>query len=194
MTTKRARHRPVRVAPSGTVGGVDDDRTPADELEFGPSGYLPERASKRARKIVLRAPLGAQWIVASLVAGVAVVIAGLLFLQQSSGAPSEPWIPAAEVAELDRATPGADGTVLLVVGASRVRAFVDAASLAYCEPTNRLESEGGGVWTLTGRGLGGADSLDEHPTTIHDDTVYVDPSRVLPGPPASEEPAEPGCS
>ncbi|MTV26636.1 hypothetical protein FTX61_14610 [Nitriliruptoraceae bacterium ZYF776] len=35
----------------------DPQQTP----EFGPSGYLPERASKRARKIVLRAPLGLQW-------------------------------------------------------------------------------------------------------------------------------------
>ena len=173
---------------------MDDDRRPGDELDFGPSGYLPERASKRARKIVLRAPLGAQWIVASLVAGVAVVVAGVLFLQQSSGTPSAPWTPAAEVAELDRATPGADGTVLLVVGASRVRAFVDAASLEYCEPTNRLESADGRVWTLTGRGLGGATSLDEHPTTIHGGTVYVDPTRRLPGPAASDEPAEPGCA
>ena len=173
---------------------MDDDRTPADELDFGPSGYLPERASKRARKIVLRAPLGAQWIVASLVAGVVVVIAGVLFLQQSSGAPSAPWIPVAEVAELELATPSADGRVLLVAGAGRVRAFADADSLAYCEPTNRLESGDGQVWTLTGRGLGGAASLDEHPTTIHDGTVYIDPSRVLPGPPASDEPAEPGCS
>lgn len=173
---------------------MDDDRAPADELEFGPSGYLPERASKRARKIVLRAPLGAQWMVAALVAGVVVVIAGVVFLQQSSDAPSDPWVPAMEVAAIGRATTIDDGDVLLVTGAGRVRAFVAAGELAYCEPTNRLESADGGVWTLTGRGLGGAASLEEHPTLIHDGVVYLDPTRILPGPDASAEPAEAGCS
>jgi hypothetical protein len=175
-------------------GAVDDDRAPADELEFGPSGYLPERASKRARKIVLRAPLGAQWMVAALVAGVAVVIAGVVFLQQSADAPDDPWVPAAEVATIGRATTTEDGRVLLVTGAGRVRAFVDAGGLVYCDPTNRLESTDGGVWTLTGRGLGGAASLEEHPTLIHEGVVYLDPTRILPGPDASPEPAEPGCN
>lgn len=173
---------------------MDDDRTPADGLEFGPSGYLPERASKRARKIVLRAPLGAQWMVAALVAGVVVVIAGVVFLLQSSDAPGEPWVPAAEVAQIGRAAVVEDGNVLLVTGAGRVRAFVAAGDLAYCEPTNRLESPEGGVWTLTGRGLGGTASLQEHPTLIHEGVVYLDPTRSLPGPDASPEPAEPGCS
>ncbi|MFO7962264.1 MAG: hypothetical protein R6U94_15100 [Nitriliruptoraceae bacterium] len=172
---------------------MDDDRAPADELEFGPSGYLPERASKRARKIVLRAPLGAQWMVAALVAGVVVVIAGVVFLQQRADAPGDPWVPTIEVAAIGRATATEDGAVLLVTGAGRVRAFVDAGELAYCEPTNRLESADGGVWTLTGRGLGGAASLEEHPTLIHDGVVYLDPTRVLPGPEASPEAATPGC-
>ena len=173
---------------------MDDDPAPADELEFGPSGYLPERASKRARKIVLRAPLGAQWMVAALIAGVVVVIAGVVFLLQSSDVPSEPWVPAAEVAAIGRATPTEDSGALLVAGAGRVRAFVAAGDLVYCEPTNRLESVDGGVWMLTGRGLGGAASLEEHPTLIHDGVVYLDRTRVLPGPDASPEPATPGCS
>jgi hypothetical protein len=173
---------------------VDDDRAPADELEFGPSGYLPERASKRARKIVLRAPLGAQWMVAALLAGVVVVIAGVVFLQQGASAPDDPWVPAAEVAAIGPATVTEGGDILLVTGAGRVRAFVDAGELAYCDPTNRLESPDGGVWTLTGRGLGGAASLEEHPTLIHEGVVYVDPTRVLPGPDASTEPADAGCA
>ncbi len=176
---------------------MDDDRAPADELEFGPSGYLPERASKRARKIVLRAPLGAQWMIAAMVAGVVVVIAGIVFLQQSSGAPDDPWVPTTEVAAIEGATVTevtGEGGVLLVTGAGRVRAFADAGELTYCQPTNRLESADGDVWTLTGRGLGGAASLEEHPTLIHDGFVYLDPTRILPGPDASSEPAEPGCS
>lgn len=173
---------------------MDDDRTPADELEFGPSGYLPERASKRARKIVLRAPLGAQWVVAALVAGVVVVVAGVVFLLQGSDAPGEPWIAAGEVATIGRASPGSDGSVLLVPGAGRVRAFATTQELAYCEATNRIESPQGEVWTLTGRGLGGASSLQEHPTQLHEGIVYLDPTRTLPGPEASPEPVEPGCS
>jgi len=173
---------------------VDDDRAPADELEFGPSGYLPERASKRARKIVLRAPLGAQWMIAALVAGVIVVIAGVVFLLQGSDAPGDPWTPAGEVAAIGRASASPDGSILLVPGAGRVRAFATAQELAYCEVTNRIESPEGEVWTLTGRGLGGAASLREHPTMLHEGIVYLDPTRTLPGPDPSPEPAEPGCS
>ena len=172
---------------------MDDDRAPDDELEFGPSGYLPERASKRARKIVLRAPLGVQWMVAALLAGVVVVVAGVMFLQQSAEVPGDPWLPTSEVAAIGRATPTEEGGVLLVAGAGRVRAFVDAGGVAYCEPTNRLESADGGVWTLTGRGLGGTASLEEHPTLIHEGVVYLDPTRTVPGPDASPEAATPGC-
>jgi hypothetical protein len=173
---------------------MSENRDEVDGLEFGPSGYLPERASKRARKIVLRSPLGLQWVVASLVAGVVVVVAGVLFLQRSGAPPAEPWTPVAEVADIGRARAAEDPGVLLVPGAGRLRAFAIDGDISYCEPTNRLESSDGQVWSLTGRGLGGAPSLDEHPTRIQDGTVYVDPTVRAPGPDASNEAAEPGCT
>ena len=177
--------------PSRTV---DDDRRAAEQPEFGPSGYLPERASKRARKIVLRAPLGAQWIVASLVAGVIVVVAGVWLLLTAGAAPEEPWVAVAEVEDIGRALAVPEREVLLVAGAGRVRAFADAGDVAFCAESNRLESSDGHVWSLTGRGLGATPSLSEHPTTLHERTVYLDPTVEVPGPEPSEDPVEPGCS
>lgn len=160
--------------------------------EFGPSGYLPERASKRARKIVLRAPLGMQWIVASVLAGLVVVVAGVLFLQRSGDPPSAPWTPVGRVDELAASQPLDDLDAVLVAAGGRVRAFAEADGVAYCEASNRLE-DGTQVWNLTGRGLGGAASLGEHPTLVHDGTVYVDPTRITEGPAGSDETATPAC-
>lgn len=166
-----------------------DDRP--EELAFGPSGYLPERASKRARKIVLRAPLGAQWIVGSIVAGIALLVAGVLYLVTSGSAPEPPWEPIAEVAEVAPALRADE--LLLVPGAGRVRAFADSGDVVYCAPTNRLESADGRIWTLTGRGLAGTASLEEYPTVLHNGAVYVDRTARSPGPPPSDDPAVPGC-
>lgn len=163
-----------------------------DLPEFGPSGYLPPRASKRARKIVLRAPLGLQWVVASLLAGVVLVGAGWLLLRSSAEPLPPPWVAVAPVEEVGDARFDADLDALIVGTSGRIRAFVGASGIDYCPVSNRLESPDG-VWSLTGRGLGGAASLDEHPTFVRDDLLYVDPSRTLAGPPAAPDAVEPGC-
>lgn len=174
---------------------MDDTPSPPDERpEFGPSGYLPERASKRARKIVLRAPLGLQWLVAAVIAGAAVVVAGVLYLQRADAPPPEPWVAVAEVEEVGAARRLDDLDVLLVGAGGRLRAFADAADITYCEASNRLEAADGRVWNLTGRGLAGTGSLDEHPSQIQDLTVYLDPTRTVPGPEPSEDEVRPGCS
>jgi hypothetical protein len=165
----------------------------APDPSFGPSGFLPERAAKRARKIVLRAPLGMQWIVASLLAGVVVVVAGVLFLQRSSEPPPAPWAPVGTVDELGAAQVVEDHDVLLVAAGGRVRAFAGADDVAYCEASNRLEAADGRVWLLTGRGLAGVPSLSEHPTLVQDGVVYLDPTRTAAGPTPSSDPAEPAC-
>ncbi len=162
----------------------------SENPDFGPSGYLPERASKRARKIVLRAPLGAQWIVASLVAGVVVLVAGLLFLRASAEPPGPPFTAQGPVAALadSQVIDDPDGTTLLVTAGGRVRAFVvtDLVVLpAYCPTSNRIEGDAG-VWTLTGRGLG-VPSLAEHPTVVVDGIVYVDFTTAVDGPPPGDE-------
>lgn len=172
---------------------MDDDRAAGEQPEFGPSGYLPERASKRARKIVLRAPLGAQWIIASLVAGVVVVVAGVWLLVSAGGPPEAPWVAVAEVEDVGRALAVPQQEVLLVAGAGRIRAFATNGEVGFCAASNRLETPDGRVWTLTGRGLGGTASLTEHPTTLHERTVYVDPTIAVDGPASSDQSAEPGC-
>lgn len=185
---------------------VDDDRPPAphdgdrphpdERPEFGPSGYLPERASKRARKIVLRAPLGLQWVVAAVVAGLVVVAAAWLFLSRSSEPPGPPYERVATVAELPdllvTVVSGEDVAILTAAGRPRAFAVADGPSgLRYCTEANRLVSDDGSVWLPTGRGLGGVESLDEHPVLAHDGILYVDPTRTVPGPPPSDDPVDP---
>jgi hypothetical protein len=195
-----ARKRPPSRAPAerreglldgGTVPAVADG---APDPSFGPSGYLPERAARRARKIVLRAPLGMQWIVASVVAGLVVVVAGVLFLQRSAAPPPAPWQPVGTLEEVAPTRRVDTLGVLVVAAGGRVRAFAGADGVAYCPPSNRLESLDDRVWSLTGRGLGGTPSLDEHPTLVQDGTVYVDLTRTTAGPDPSDDPAEAGCS
>lgn len=167
---------------------------PADDRpEFGPSGYLPSRAAARARKIVLRSPLGMQWIVASVVAGVIVVVAGVLLLRTSGEAPPPPWVEAGPVDGFGTSSYDAGLDVLFVGAGGRLRAFAGAEDVAYCEASNRLEAVDGRVWALTGRGQGEVASLDEHPTHVQDGIAYVDPTRTTPGPPPTDTPVSPAC-
>lgn len=172
---------------------MSDDHPP-EQPEFGPSGYLPERAAKRARKIVLRAPLGLQWVIASLLAGVVVLVAGVIFLQRSAGPPPPPWLEAGTVEQVTPAAYDDDLDVLLVASGGRVRAFRDAAQVSFCPPSNRLEAADGRSWSLTGRGFGGTPSLEEHPTLLRDGVVYVDRSVTVPAPTPTQDEVAPGCS
>ena len=172
------------------------DRDP--DPEFGPPGYLPERAAKRARKIVLRAPLGLQWVVASLLAGVVVVAAGVLFLTRGAEAPGEPWVAVGSIDEVAGEVTGHPDLDLVLVGAvGRVRAFADEdghlEGLVYCADSRRLEAADGRVWSVTGRGFNDVPSLAEHPILIRSEVVYVDPTRTTPGPAPSTDSAEPAC-
>ncbi|MEX2324752.1 MAG: hypothetical protein WD576_03310 [Nitriliruptoraceae bacterium] len=170
----------------------DANRNHGDELEYGPSGYLPERASKRARKIVLRAPLGLQWVVASVIAGVILVIAGVLFLRSGSAAPGEPWAVLMPLEEVSAAGYVSEFDVLVVGAGGRVRAFVGAGDVVYCPASNRLESRDG-VWSLTGRGFNGADSLTERPTMVSAGVVYINPETILESATPSDTVARPQC-
>lgn len=178
--------------PTGPAGTVPTVSGRDDDLEFGPGGYLPERAAKRARKIVLRAPLGLQWVVASVVAGLVVVVAGVLLLSRG-GAPDAPYVAVAEVAEVAGEVVRDDATGAVLVGLSgRIRAFATDEDLTYCAANRRLESSDGGVWSLTGRSLSDRPSLAEHPAISADGTLYVDPT-VTTQPPAPADPVEPAC-
>jgi hypothetical protein len=168
------------------------DRRP----DYGPSGYLPEKASRRARKIVLRAPLGLPWVLAAVAAGVVLLVVGVVFLARAGDPPGPPFVPVGPVDAVGAARFDPERGVLLVGATGRVRAFVappDSAPPRYCERSQRLESADGRVWSLTGRALDGGPSLDRHPAVVHDGTVYVDFSTITPGPPPEDAGAEPSC-
>lgn len=164
----------------------DDDQ--ADPPAFGPSGYLPDRAARRARKIVLRAPLGVQWIVGALVVGVVVAVAGWFALRPSLPEPPFVEVPASALPTDVEAPPqvitldGTDVAIVTILG--RVRVFDWSAPVTslptYCRESGLLESDDGGVWRATGRGVGGTDSLVELPTVVVDGRVFVDPTSPLP--------------
>lgn len=166
-----------------------------EQPDYGPSGYLPPRAAQRARKVVLRAPLGLAWVAGAAVTGVVVLVAGGLLLARL-GPPSEPFVPVAEVAEVDphglavlpvdggRGAHGSDAGrgpdsdlhVLVLRGAGGVTAFrAPGGSVRWCAGSGRLEAPGGRVWEPDGRLVGGdGRSLARLPARVHDGVVYVD--------------------
>ncbi len=166
--------------------------------EYGPSGYLPEKATRRARKIVLRAPLGLQWVVAAVgIAVVLVVVAVVLLLAPSPGRPGPPFEAVGPATSIGSARYDEQRSVLYVAASSRVRAFVVPADAVpfYCGASGRLESADGRVWSLTGRALDGGPSLEQHPALVGaDGVVYVDFSRTLPGLAAEETEATTACA
>ena len=184
---------PVTGPPEGTREPDAPDPGAGRAPAFGPSGYLPDRAARRARKIVLRAPLGLQWVVASLVAGVVVLVAGFLLLGGRADTPGAPWVALGTVEDLP-ASAYDDGTGLLVVHvAGRVRAFDAPPGVTYCAPSNRLEHPDGRVWALTGRGLAGTASLAPAPTLTVTGIAYLDPTALGIPPEPVDDPAEPAC-
>jgi hypothetical protein len=167
--------------------------TPEAAPGFGPRGYLPDRAARRARKIVLRAPLGLQWVVAALVAGLVLLIAGLLVLDRAGSPPGPPWQALGPVADLSASvTDPATGLLVVNVG-GRVRAFEAPPGVVYCTPSNRLEHPDGRVWTLTGRAYAGADSLLPVATLTVSGVAYLDPTAVGLPLDALDTIAVPGC-
>jgi hypothetical protein len=153
-----------------------------DKPEFGPRGYLPERAAKRARKIMLREQMGLGWPLAALLAALLVGGAGLWYVTSASQPPGPPFVA---VGDLQAVAPGEAsvlGGVLVVRATATVTAFSPDASVTWCTRSARLESASGQVWTADGRLVGGdGTSLSPLPVTVFDGVVYVD--RDHPGPP-----------
>jgi hypothetical protein len=153
----------------------------ADEHpDYGPRGYLPPRAAKRARKIILREPMGLHWAVAAAVAGVLVLVAGGVLLSRT-GPPGPPFVA---VGGLEQVDPGGAGDlpvgdgrdVLVLRGAGGVTVFAAPdVPVAWCAPRSRLIGGGTAVWQPDGRLVGGTgDSLARLPAQVHDGVLYVD--------------------
>lgn len=166
-----------------------------EQPEFGPSGYLPPRAAKRARKIMLREPLGLQWAIAAVVAGVLVLAAGSLLVLLMSRPPGAPFVAAGELSAIDprgarivATVSGSDVLVLRAAGGVRVFAAPDQP-VAWCAQSRHLESTDGDVWEPNGRLVGGqGESLAPLPVEVHDGVLYVNPSAE--GQPVAAQPGQ----
>lgn len=156
----------------------------ADEQpDFGPRGYLPPRAARRARKIILREPMGLQWAIAAVVAGVLVLIAGGVLLWSRAGTPEAPYIAIGELARIDprgagELALGDERQALVLRGAGGITVFeAPPATVSWCAPRSRLIAEGSAAWQPDGRLVGGAgDSLARLPAQVHAGVLYVDPT------------------
>lgn len=176
---------------------MSDGRDAGEQPEFGPEGYLPERAARRARKIVLRAPLGLQWVIGAIVVGLIVVVVGVVFLTSAGDPPGEPYVEIGPVEALRPARFDEQRGVLFLAASGPVRAFVipgDTTTPVWCPDSGHLETPDGRVWSPTGRALDGGPSLAEHPTLVVDGVVYLDQTRQLPAPPPEDRDVEPACS
>lgn len=150
--------------------------------DFGPSGYLPPRAANRARKIILREPLGLAWAAGAIVAGIAVLVAGVMLLGRL-GPPGPPFVVAGPLAAVDArgagvlALPGT-ADALVVRGAGGVAVFTaPVVPVRWCPASSRLEAADGRVWEPDGRLVGGSGpSLTRLPARVHDGVVHVDPT------------------
>ena len=167
--------------------------------DFGPGGYLPSKAAKRARKIVLREQMGFGWPMAAIAAALLVGVAGVAFLRSSSQPPAAPFQAVGEIAAVEASGAGVLGTgaakVLVVRAAGPVRVFAaEAATPIWCPETRRLESPDA-AWTADGRSVfGSAPSLQPLRSVVFDGVLYVDLTPSLPRPAAGPPGARPACA
>ena len=173
----------------------------ASQPEFGPGGYLPPRAAKRARKIVLREQMGTGWPLAAVLAAVLVAVAGGAYLYTSTRAPAAPFVAMGPLTQVEPGSAAsvtsdaAGGVEALVVRAGgTVRAFrAEPGDIAWCPESGRIENAQA-AWTPEGRAVHGeAQSLRPLRSVVYDGVVYVDTTTSLPRPPAAPGGAPPVC-
>jgi hypothetical protein len=176
---------------------TDDATSP----EFGPGGYLPPKASKRARKIVLREQMGRGWPLAALLASVLVAMAGVAYLYVASRAPGPPFVAVGAITAVPAngaavLSPTADDSAVLVLRAGGpVRAFATPDPVPqWCATSRRLETATA-AWSADGRLVAGTGrSLQPLRSTVHDGVVYVDSSTALPAPTPAQGSQPLGCA
>ena len=176
-----------------------DESTPDTDPEFGPSGYLPARAARRARKIVLRERMGLHWPVGAVIAGVAILAVVIPAVLSTTGGPEAPFVsvgPLEAVAADGASLVSLDGQeILLVRGGGILVAVADPPEGAgYCPASRRIESPDGGVWTVQGRRVGGGGpSLSVLPSLAYEGDVWVDPTTPAPAADPAPGQVEPAC-
>lgn len=172
----------------------------SDDAEFGPGGYLPQRAATRARKIVLREQMGFGWPLAAIAASLLVVAAGVFYVVSTNRPPAEPFVEVAPLAAVPvggGASLSAGGEEVFVLRADGLmRAFATPAgeTLRWCEDSRQIESAQGQVWAPDGRQIGdGNASLAPLRSTVFKGVIYVDPTQPLPAPPPRPQGSAPAC-
>jgi hypothetical protein len=166
--------------------------------EFGPRGYLPQKAAKRARKIILREQMGFGWPLAAVGAAVLVVVAGVLFLRSFNRPPGEPFVALAPVVDIPAGGASvvpADGTqgLVLRVGGTIRTFLVEDDEIVWCAQTQRLEAPGS-AWAPDGRrSYGDGPSLQQVPSVVYDGVVYANLDSPLPAPAPGPQGAPPVC-
>ena len=167
--------------------------------DYGPQGYLPPKAAKRARKIMLREPLGLTWVVASVIAALVLVGVGIAYLVVWTGPPGPPHEQVAPVEAVDpRGAEQFDAgavDVLIVRGGGGVHAFLaPEAPATWCQESGRIEATDGQVWEISGRLVGGeGSSLQRVPVEAHDGVLYVDPTAPSAPPAPANGDEDPVC-
>jgi hypothetical protein len=163
---------------------TDQGSTP----DFGPGGYLPPRAAKRARKIVLREQMGFGWPLAAVAASLLVAIAGGAYLYASNRAPGPPFVAAGQLTsvpagEAQLIGDQGDQRALVVRAGGSVRAFRAAGpEVSWCEESGRIETARS-AWGPDGRLLHGqGQSLQPLRSVVRFGVVYVDFTTALPRP------------
>ena len=166
--------------------------------EFGPGGYLPPKAAKRARKIVLREQMGWGWPLAAVGAALLVAVAGGIFLLTAKEPPQAPYVELAFLAELEGPVyvGGAGGlpTVLVVRAGGAIRTFrAPPGDPTWCDQSRRVETASA-AWTSNGAVVfGDQPSLTPLRSVVYDGTIYVDPTNPLPPPAAAPDGVPPVC-
>ena len=170
----------------------------ASQPEFGPGGYLPPKAAKRARKIVLREQMGFGWPLAAVAASLLVAIAGGAFLYSFNRPPAYPYVEMQPLSDVPvggaATTEAAAGPVpaLVVRAGGSLRTFHAADdSIRWCEESARLETADG-AWRPDGTLVYGEvlRSLVPLHSTVHDGVIYVDFETQIapPAPDLGDEP------
>src|SRR6266536_3078249 len=127
--------------------------------------YLPSRAAG-ARKLVLRSQLGVPWLLAAVLFGLVILVAGVLFLVKA-GRPGAPWERVAPVARF------ADGTV--------TQAPYRADEVLVVDRRGAGQAWGsGGEPAPTARAASPPPPLRAVPVTVAKGELYVDAPRPHP--------------
>lgn len=137
------------------------------------------------------------WVFAGIGLAVVVTAAIALAVSQVTSPPPAPYVPVADVEQLDEAVYDQDRDVMFVpTDGEQVLAFAapEDSDLLMCEETGNIESTAGRVWDARGRALDGAASLTRHRTWTHEGVVYLNPESSVEGPGAGERSGvEPTC-